>query len=204
MRLLYLAAGFYLSCVIAFAADAEKTIVFLGDSLTAGYGVSPEEAYPALIQQRIRDEALPYRVVPAGISGDTSSGVLRRLDWIMQQRFDILVLAIGGNDGLRGLPVEELEKNLIAIIEKVRARYPDATIILAGMKMPPNMGLPYASAFAGVYPRVAKQADVRFIPFLLEGVAGKPKLNQDDTIHPTAEGQKIIADIVWKSLKPLL
>ena len=190
---------------VAFPAATEvRTLVFLGDSLTAGYGLNPDEAFPALIQRKIDEVRLPWRVVNAGLSGETTAGGLRRLDWILRQRIDLLVIELGGNDGLRGLSPVDTRANLQNIIDRVRAKQPAAQIILAGMQMPVNMGPEYTREFAAVYPALAKQSRVRLIPFLLEGVGGRPELNQPDGIHPTAEGHRIVAETVWKALTPLL
>jgi len=177
-------------------------IVVLGDSLTAGLGIAPSEAYPALLQERIDGEGLKYEVVNAGVSGDTSAGGLRRLDWALDGQVKVLIVALGGNDGLRGLPVEELGHNLAAIIERARSRGID--VILAGMEAPTNFGSSYTTAFHQVYPDLARRYQVALVPFLLEGVAGIESLNQRDGIHPTPEGAKRIADNVWTVLRPML
>lgn len=181
-----------------------KTVIFFGDSLTAGYGVDPAEAYPALIQQKIDAAGRPWRVVNAGLSGETSAGGLRRLDWILRQRVDIFVLELGGNDGLRGIPPATTRANLAAMIKRIRARYPDVIVILAGMQMPSNMGPDYTRDFAAIYPEVARSGEALLIPFLLDGVGGVPSLNLPDGIHPTPEGHRIVADTVWLTLQPLL
>ncbi len=189
------------------APTATRTIVFFGDSLSAGYGLAnaADEAFPALIQRKITDAKLPYRVVNAGLSGDTTAGGLRRIDWLLQRPVDILVLELGGNDGLRGLPTQETERNLQAIIDKTRAKNPQVKIIIAGMKLPPNLGVDYVARFIAVFPALAKNnPDAVLLPFILEGVGGDPRLNQRDQIHPTAEGHKIVADLVWKTLQPML
>lgn len=180
-----------------------RNVVVLGDSLAAGYGLDPTLAFPALLQKKINDAGWRFHVVNAGVSGDTSAGGLRRIDWLLKRRVDVLVLELGGNDGLRGLSPEALKKNLRAIIERTRQKYPEAQVVLAGMKMPPNLG-PYAAEFERVYPELAKDLDLPLVPFLLEGVGGNPELNLPDRIHPTAEGQKILANNVWAVLKPVL
>jgi acyl-CoA thioesterase I len=180
------------------------TILFLGDSLTAGLGVQESQAYPALIQEKIRASHLPYEVVNAGLSGDTTAGGLSRLDWILQKPINVLVLALGANDGLRGLPVEKTKENLQAIIDKVKAKNPQAKIVIAGMRMPPNLGEDYAAEFAAIFPELAEKNHATLIPFLLDGVGGHIDLNQADHIHPTAAGHKIVAENVWKILNPLL
>ncbi len=186
------------------AALKTKTIVFFGNSLTAGYGLDPEEAFPALIQNKIDSLKLPYSVVNAGVSGETTSGGLSRIDWILRQGIDVFVLELGANDGLRGIPVAESKKNLQAIIDKVKAKYPAAKIVLAGMQIPPNMGQAYSSSFKNIYPELAKENDATLIPFLLEGVGGELRLNQQDGIHPTAEGHRILADNTWAVLHTIL
>ena len=184
------------------APTTEPRLVILGDSLTAGYGIAVDEAYPALIQQRLTDERLLYQVVNAGVSGDTSAGGLSRLDWALDGNVRVLVVALGGNDALRGLPVEELKHNLEQII--VRAQAQGIQVVLAGMEAPPNWGRDYTRAFHAVYPTLAKQYQVPLVPFLLTGVAGIDSLNQRDHIHPNPRGAQIVADNVWKVLEPTL
>jgi acyl-CoA thioesterase-1 len=184
------------------APAAERVIVVLGDSLTAGLGVAREEAYPALLEARLRREGYDYRVVNAGVSGDTSAGGLRRVDWALRARPAIVIVALGANDGLRGLPVDALRDNLEQIVRRVRAA--GARVLLAGMRVPPNYGDEYARDFAAVFPEVARRTGVPFAPFLLDGVAGEARLNQADGIHPTAEGQRLIASRLWSHLRPLL
>ncbi len=179
-------------------------LVFLGDSLTAGYGLDRGEAFPALLEKRLRDEGFAVEVVNAGVSGDTSAGGLRRIDWVLSEPTDILLIALGGNDGLRGLPTTELAANLSAIIDRAREKHADLSILLAGMRMPASMGERYAEAFASVYPDVAREKDVGLIPFLLEGVAGNEGLNLPDGIHPNKEGQVRMAETVWPYLVKIL
>lgn len=182
----------------------KKSIVFFGNSLTAGYGLSPEQAFPALIQQKIDSLGLPYQAINAGLSGETSSGGLTRIDWILQQPMDIFILELGANDGLRGIPLAQTKKNLQDIIDKVKAKYPEAKLIFAGMQIPPNMGQTYSTEFRDMFGELAEKNSMALIPFLLEGVGGEPELNQEDGIHPTAEGHRIVADNVWKELEKLL
>jgi len=182
----------------------KKTIVFFGNSLTAGYGVSPSEAFPAIIQKRIDSLGLPYKVVNAGVSGETSSGGKTRIDWILREPVDIFILELGANDGLRGTPLSETKKNLQDIIDKVKAKYPDTKLVFAGMEIPPNMGQAYTTEFRNIYTDLAAKNKMTLIPFLLEGVGGEPELNQADGIHPTAEGHLIVAENVWKQLEKLL
>jgi acyl-CoA thioesterase I len=180
------------------------TILFLGDSLTAGLGVAQEQAYPALIQEKIREKHLPFDVINAGISGDTTAGGLARLDWVLQKKIDVLVLALGANDGLRGLPMAQTKANLQAIIDRVKAKNPGVEIVIAGMQIPPNMGGDYGEAFRAVFADLALENNAALVPFLLEGVGGHDDLNQKDHIHPTAAGHKILAENVWRVLEPLL
>jgi len=189
---------------IALGQNESKKILFFGDSITAGYGLDEEQAFPALIQERIDSLGWNFNVVNAGLSGETSAGGLRRVDWMLRQDFSIFVLELGGNDGLRGIDLESTKKNLEEIIEKVRNKKPDAKIILTGMQVPPNLGPDYTSQFKEMYPEIAEEKNVTLIPFLLEEVGGNPELNQADGIHPTAKGHKIIAETVWETLKPIL
>lgn len=186
-----------------YAAET-KTVLFYGDSITAGYGLDPDEAFPALIQKKIDTAKLPWRVVNAGLSGETTAGGVRRLDWILRQKVDIFIIELGGNDGLRGLPAEVTRTNLETMIERIRAKYPDVKVVLAGMQMPTNMGTDYTRAFAAIYPELAEKHRTALIPFLLEDVGGIPEMNQPDGIHPTAAGHVKVAETVWKVLQPLL
>jgi acyl-CoA thioesterase-1 len=182
-----------------------KNILFFGTSLTAGYGLDdPSLAYPALIQNKIDSLKLPYHVVNGGLSGETSAGGLGRIDWILKQPVDIFVLELGANDGLRGLSVVETTANLQAIIDKVKAKYPNAKLVMEGMQMPPNMGQKYTAEFKNLFSSLAVKNEMLFVPFLLEGVGGVAKLNQNDGIHPNEQGAKILAQNVWVILKPIL
>jgi len=183
---------------------AKKNIVFFGNSLTAGYGLNLSEAFPALIQLKLDSLHYPYKAINAGLSGETSAGGKSRVDWILQQPVHIFVLELGGNDGLRGIPLQETMANLQTIIDKVTNKYPDVKILLTGMQIPPNLGKKYADEFRELYPKLAAKNNAAFLPFLLAGVGGDKKLNQQDGIHPTAEGQKIVAANVWEVLKGLL
>lgn len=183
-------------------ASPRPRIVFLGDSLTAGLGLPSDRSYPSLIAGKLTAGGYDYEVVNAGVSGDTSAGGLRRVDWSLEGDVRALVLALGANDGLRGLPAEEMKKNLEAILARAKAR--GIPVILAGMEAPPNNGPEYTRAFRQVYADLAKAYDVRFVPFLLRGVAGDPSLNQGDGIHPNARGAEVIADLVWTELEPVL
>ena len=196
--LLWLAVG-----AVDLCAAGEKTLLFFGDSLTAGYGLEDPvtDAFPAVVQRKIDEAGRLWRVVNAGLSGETSAGGLRRVDWILRQRVGLFVLELGGNDGLRGLPPETTRANLQAIIDRVREKCPAAKIVLAGIAAPPNLGADYTRAFAAVFPQLAEKNHLAFIPFLLEGVAGRPELNQPDAIHPNAKGHAMVAEIVWSLLK---
>jgi acyl-CoA thioesterase I len=179
-------------------------LLFLGTSLTAGQGVSPEAAYPALIEREIEAAGLTYRVVNAGVSGETSAGAAGRIDWLLQQPFEVLVLETGANDMLRGVDPATTEANIQRIVDRVRARRPEAPIVLAGMLALPNLGPDYGRAFEAIYPRLAERNDLVLIPFLLEGVAGDRAMNQSDGVHPTAEGHRRVARTVWPVLEPVL
>jgi len=189
------------------SADAfaqEKQILIFGDSITAGFGLEEQNAFPAFIQQKIDSLGMNYNVVNAGLSGETSAGGLRRIDWVLQQPVDIFILELGGNDGLRGIDPENTKQNLQGIIRKVEETYPDAEIILTCMEAPPNMGEQYTSRFRSLFYELAEENDVIFMPFILEGVAGVPELNQGDGIHPTEEGHRLIAENLWVYLERVL
>lgn len=181
---------------------AKPRVVVLGDSIAAGLGLATDQSFPAIVQDRIDKAGLDYEVVNAGVSGDTSAGGLRRLDWALEGDVRVLVIELGANDGLRGLSVAEMTRNLTTIVERAKAR--NIRVILCGMEAPPNFGPDYTSAFRAAYAALAQAHDVRFVPFVLDGVAGDPALNQADGIHPNAEGARRIADLVWTQLLPLL
>jgi acyl-CoA thioesterase-1 len=181
-----------------------KRVVFFGDSLTSGYGIDPAEAYPALIQEKIDQRGWNMQSVNAGLSGETSAGGLRRIDWILRQPVDVFVLELGANDGLRGLQPTATKENLQGIIDRVNRRYPDAKVVLAGMQMPPNMGRSYQEEFSAIFPRLANANQAALIPFFLEGVGGVAELNLPDGVHPTGQGHRIIAQTVWETIEPLL
>ncbi len=185
------------------AKDKTKNILVFGDSITAGYGLDdPSDAFPGVLQGKIDSAKLNYKVINAGLSGETSAGGKARIDWLLKkQNVDVFILELGGNDGLRGLPVTETEANLQEIIARVKAKYPAAKIVIAGMQIPPNMGLAYTSSFAKIFSQLAANNNAELIPFILQGVGGERKLNQNDGIHPTEEGHKIVAENVWKVLK---
>jgi len=181
-----------------------KTIIFFGDSLTAGLGLDPQEAFPAVIQSTLDSLGMDYTVINSGLSGETTASGRNRLNWVLNQKADIFILELGANDGLRGIPLEETRTNLQAIIDAVREKDPNTQIILTGMQIPPNMGQAYTTEFRKIFPDLAERNALPLIPFLLEGVAGVPELNQEDGIHPTVEGQKILANNVWAVLKGVL
>jgi len=205
----YMKNFFLLMIVLLFtslgpAQAQSQTILFFGDSITAGNGVAQDEAFPALIQQKIDSLGWNFDVINGGLSGETSAGGLRRIDWMLQRPIDLFVLELGGNDGLRGIDLSTTKQNLQAIIDKVQKTYPQTKIVLAGMKVPPNLGESYTREVTQMYPSLASKNDISLIPFLLKGVAGKQELNQADEIHPNAAGHAIIAETVWEYLKPIL
>ena len=185
-------------------ASSTRTILCFGNSLTAGYGLDRDDAYPAVLQHKIDAHGWPFRVVNAGLSGETSSGGRRRIGWLLRQKVDVLILELGANDGFRGIGAEQIQHNLQGIIDKTKSKYPGVKIIIAGMQMSPNLGPTYTAEFRALFPRLATANGAVLIPFFLEGVAGRPQLNLPDGIHPTAEGHQIVADNVWAVLKPVL
>ena len=194
----------FCATLLSAATPAPKIVLFLGDSLTAGYGLEPARAFPALIQAKINAKRWNIKVINAGQSGDTSAGGLSRLDWLLKNRVDLLVLELGANDGLRGLSIDVTRKNLQGIIDRSRTRFPQLRVVVAGMKVPPNMGRDFASRFEAMFRELARQNNAALVPFILEGVAGMRELNLPDGIHPTAAGHAIVADTVWKVLEPIL
>ena len=184
--------------------SSQSTILFFGNSLTAGMGLDPDDAFPALIQKKIDSLGLDYVVVNAGLSGDTTASGKNRLDWALSNNVKIMVLELGANDGLRGIPLDETEANLQDMIDMAKAENKDIDIILAGMQIPPNMGPEYTDKFRNLYPKLAERNSLPLIPFLLQNVAGIPELNQNDGIHPTEEGQKIVASNVWEVLRDVI
>jgi acyl-CoA thioesterase-1 len=185
-------------------STANKTILFFGNSLTAGYGIDPEESFAGRIQTRLDSLKKEFRVINGGLSGETTAGGLSRLDWFLEEEPYLFVLELGGNDGLRGIALTETKKNLLAIVDKVQSKYPNTKIILAGMQIPPNMGQEYTEEFKAIYPAVAKEKNIELIPFLLEGVAGNPDLNLPDGIHPTAEGHRLVMETLWPYISKAL
>ena len=194
----------FIVSVMLFQTTSTKVVLFFGDSLSAGYGLSPEEAFPALVEKSLVKQGLKAKVVNAGLSGETTAGGLARVDWILRQPIDVFVLELGGNDGLRGLPIDQTKKNLQTIIDKVRGKFPSCKIVLAGMMVPPNMGKEYSTSFQNLFQDIAKKNNAVLVPFLLEGVGGIEKLNQADGIHPNAEGHRIVARNLTKIIAPLL
>ncbi len=185
-------------------AAGRPTVVFLGTSLTAGLGLEPEQAYPALIQRKIDSAGLGFQVVNAGVSGETSAGARRRVGWLLRQPVAVLVVETGANDGLRGLSPDSLRANIQAVLDQARKLEPTPKIVLVGMRVPPNYGRAYSRQFEALYPELAEANDAVLVPFLLEGVGGVTALNQPDGIHPTPEGQRLMAETVWRVLEPLL
>tara|TARA_Y100001933_G_scaffold259584_1_gene309778 strand:- start:6346 stop:7050 length:705 start_codon:yes stop_codon:yes gene_type:complete len=183
---------------------SSKKILFFGDSLTAGYGLEVSQAFPSIIQQKIDSLELDYTVINAGLSGETTASGKNRLEWVLEDNVDIIILELGANDGLRGIPLTETASNLKSMVHTIQNKLPNAKIVLAGMKIPPNMGPEYTSEFENIFPELAASENIHLIPFLLENVAGIPDLNQSDGIHPTAEGQKLVAENVWEVLGPIL
>jgi acyl-CoA thioesterase-1 len=190
--------------VASVPADDRPVILCVGTSLTAGLGLDPSEAYPALLQAKIDAASLRYHVVNAGVSGETSAGAWRRMGWLMRQRVAVLVLETGANDGLRGQPPEATRENIQAILDEARGQHPPPKLVLAGMEALPNYGEAYRRSFRAIYPELAKANGAALVPFLLDGVAGDPRLNQPDGVHPTAAGQRIVAENVWRVLRPVL
>jgi acyl-CoA thioesterase-1 len=200
----------WLALAFAVAARAEDppgtgtnrpSILVLGDSLAAGLGVDPSEAYPALLQKKLDTAGLNYLVINGGVSGDTSAGGVRRIGWFLRRRIDVLILELGANDGLRGIAPAETQTNLQTIMDAARKTYPNIKIVIAGMQLPPNLGREHTDAFEKIFPALADANHAALVPFLLEGVGGKPELNGPDQMHPNAEGHKIVAETVWRVLK---
>ncbi|WP_020403259.1 arylesterase [Gracilimonas tropica] len=183
---------------------SSKTILFFGDSITAGLGVDKSKAFPALIQNKIDSAGINYEVINGGLSGETSAGGLRRIDWVLQREIDIMILELGGNDGLRGIDLADTRQNLQQIINKVQTKYPDVRIILAGMQVPPNLGQEYTREFQQIYPDLAEENGLPLIPGILDKLGGNEALMQSDGIHPTVEGHKVIANNIWQTLEPML
>jgi acyl-CoA thioesterase-1 len=206
---LYVVIGFFLASFLTGVSEDRsledpKVILCFGNSITAGHGLNPELAYPSLLEQILRKKGYNYRVINAGLSGETSAGGLTRIDWILRNKVDIFILELGANDGLRGLPLMQTRSNLSSIIKKVLKKYPETQIVIAGMMVPPNMGHDYSAEFIQLYSQLASEYDALLIPFLLDGVGGIPELNLSDGIHPNAEGHKIVAENVFEVIKGIL
>lgn len=195
-------AGF--SFLVSAQNTEKKTILFFGDSITAGLGVQQEQAFPALVQQKIDSLSLNYEVINGGLSGETSAGGVRRIDWILRRNIDLMVLELGGNDGLRGIELNSTKENLQQIIDKYQAKNPDGQIILAGMQVPPNLGQEYTSRFQEIYPELSEENDLPLIPLIMDKLGGDEELIQGDGIHPTPKGHEVIAETVWETLKKYL
>jgi acyl-CoA thioesterase-1 len=208
MKILYIAiiliSGYVNIIKDIHTQEAHKTILCFGNSITAGYGLDPDLAYPNVLEQILNEDGYDYKVMNAGLSGETSAGGLTRIDWVLQNKIDVFILELGANDGLRGLPLIQTKSNLQSIIQKVKKKYPEAQIVIAGMMVPPNMGKDYATEFSYVFNELATENDAILIPFLLDGVGGKPELNLPDGIHPNIEGHKIVAQNVYNALKEML
>lgn len=204
MKIIIVILSMFFTCSLQAQDSDTKTILFFGDSITAGLGVDKSQAFPALIQDRIDSLGLNYEVINGGSSGETSAGGLRRIDWTLQRDIDIMILELGGNDGLRGIDLNSTKENLQKIIDKVKAKNPDAQIILAGMQVPPNLGQDYTKQFETIYPELAEENDLPLIPMIMDKIGGNEELMQSDGLHPTPEGHKVIADTVWEVLRPFL
>jgi acyl-CoA thioesterase-1 len=189
---------------VMLSQNSTERILFFGDSITAGYGVGEDNAFPAIVQQKIDSLDWNYKAVNGGSSGETSAGGLRRIDWVLQQPVSVFVLELGGNDGLRGIDLDNTKKNLQKIIDKVEAKYPDARIIVTGMQVPPNLGPEYTQQFKEMYPKLAEENNTELIPYFLDDLGGNSELMQSDGIHPTEEGHKLLAEKVWEVLEPIL
>ncbi len=195
---------FILILSVTIEAQDKKSLLIFGDSITAGYGIEPQQAFPAILQEKIDAAGLNYEVINGGLSGETSAGGLRRIDWVLQRNIDVMILELGGNDGLRGIDLSSTKQNLQGIIDKALAKNPDMKIIIAGMQVPPNLGTDYSREFQDLYPDLAKENDLELIPLILDKVGGRDEFMQSDGIHPNVEGHKIVAETVWGKLKPVL
>ena len=204
VKYIALALALLSGSVYAEEADSSRVILFFGDSLTAGYGLDREQAFPALVQARIDSLGWNFEVFNAGLSGETAAGGLRRIDWLLRRPIDVFVLELGANDGLRGIDPKDTHANLQQIVERVKAKNPAVALVIAGMQMPPNLGAEYTEVFAAIFPTLAKENDAALIPFLLEGVGDQPALNLPDGNHPNVEGHQIVAETVWATLGPVL
>jgi len=185
-------------------AQQKKSILFFGDSISAGYGIQPQQAFPAVIQDKIDSLGLNYEVINGGLSGETSAGGLRRINWVLQRNIDIMILELGGNDGLRGIDLSSTKDNLQQIIDRAKAKNPEIEIIIAGMQVPPNLGTDYTKEFQDLYPELAEKNNLTLIPLILDEVGGRDEFMQPDQIHPNVKGHKVVAETVWETLKPFL
>tara|TARA_R110002072_G_scaffold26009_1_gene86595 strand:- start:12563 stop:13177 length:615 start_codon:yes stop_codon:yes gene_type:complete len=199
-----LTSVFLIGALFSVKAQEKKTILFFGDSIVAGYGIEPQQAFPALIQDKIDSLGLNYEVINGGLSGETSAGGLRRIDWVLQRNIDVMILELGGNDGLRGIDLSSTKENLQQIIDKALVKNPDMEIIIAGMQVPPNLGTDYAKEFQEMYPELAEKNDLKLIPLILDKVGGRDEYMQPDQIHPNVKGHKVVAETVWDVLYPIL
>ncbi|MDH5598521.1 MAG: arylesterase [Cyclobacteriaceae bacterium] len=204
MRKIILIHSILLSIIFFSFQERKKTILFFGDSITAGYGLDPQYAFPELVKKELSNQGYSIEVINAGLSGETSAGGASRIDWVLRQPVDVFILELGGNDGLRGLPLEQTKKNLQSIIDRVKKHNSNVKIIIAGMMVPPNLGKDYSDNFKKIFPELASRNNTELIPFILEGVAGDEKLNLNDGIHPNVEGHKIVANTVIKKITKLL
>lgn len=195
---------FLITMLIPSRSQEKKSILIFGDSITAGYGIEPQQAFPALIQEKIDSLGLNYEVINGGVSGETSAGGLRRIDWVLQRNIDIMILELGGNDGLRGIDLSSTKENLQQIVDKALAKNPDMEIVIAGMQVPPNLGADYTKEFQELYPALVKKNDLKLIPLILNEVGGRDEFMQPDQIHPNVKGHEVIAETVWEILKPIL
>ncbi|MFY0696334.1 MAG: arylesterase [Balneola sp.] len=195
-----------LSVLICINSEAQqkKSILFFGDSISAGYGIQPQQAFPAVIQDKIDSLGLNYEVINGGLSGETSAGGLRRINWVLQRDIDIMILELGGNDGLRGIDLSSTKDNLQQIIDRAKAKNPEIEIIIAGMQVPPNLGTDYTKEFQDLYPELAEKNNLTLIPLILDKVGGRDEFMQPDQIHPNVQGHKVVAETVWETLAPIL
>ena len=204
MKLFQCTLLWLLITTFALSAQEQKNILIFGDSITAGYGVDPEQAFPSILQQKIDSTGLHFKVINGGLSGETSAGGLRRISWVLQRKVDIMILELGGNDGLRGIELQSTKNNLQQIITTAQTKDPDIQIIIAGMQVPPNLGIEYTNEFVNLYIDLAEENNLPLIPLILDAVGGYEEFMQPDKIHPNAEGHLIVAETVWKTLFPII
>ncbi len=206
MRMKSVVLTIVLSVLMCISSEAQqkKSILFFGDSISAGYGIQPQQAFPAVIQDKIDSLGLNYEVINGGLSGETSAGGLRRINWVLQRDIDIMILELGGNDGLRGIDLSSTKDNLQQIIDRAKAKNPEIEIIIAGMQVPPNLGTDYTKEFQDLYPELAEKNNLTLIPLILDKVGGRDEFMQPDQIHPNVKGHKVVAETVWETLAPIL